>query len=144
MLRITQRIFLFLCSLFPAFLKDPELGRLGAAVLFQFLFPGNNRFVVHAFSFRLFPAYAHRKVRRTGAGMFGIAEGVLHDPVFQGMESDHCEPAARIQEIDHLLQRSFQHIQFPVAGDANRLKTAFGRMSVRPHLGRYRALYDLV
>ena len=74
-------------------------------------------------------ADADRKLFGTDTRIFVFFKNILNDPVLQRVEGDHCNPASVIQKIDHISKGIFQHIQFPVQFDPNRLKGSFGRVS---------------
>src|SRR5687768_655520 len=76
----------------------------------------------------LFPAAAHRKVRRTNTVSGQVAEEPLDDPVLERVIGDDRQSRAFLQPLDALSQALFQGGQLVVDGDAQRLEDARDRL----------------
>src|SRR5258708_36425204 len=58
------------------------------------------------------------------------AQKILHGAIFERVEADHGEPAARFQAIHRRVQAAIDRVEFAVDMDAQRLEAARRRMLV--------------
>ena len=90
------------------------------------------RFVTMS-EYRLIPARAHRKVRRTGAPLADSRKRVLHDAVLERVVADDRDPAARSEPRDRRATGLFERVELAVDLDSQSLEGPLG--GVRPRTG---------
>src|SRR5206468_5600575 len=73
---------------------------------------------------------ADGEVRRAGATALELAERVLDDPVLEGVEADHRDPAAGAEHLDGRRERGLELAELVVDGDPERLEDALCGMAV--------------
>ena len=97
-------------------------------VILQLLLTRKNRLFIDQLDDGLFSADADGIRGRASTTCGERVEGVLGSAVFQGMERDDCDSAARIQMVSDRFQRRLNDGYFGVDLDADRLKRLFGGM----------------
>ena len=76
--------------------------------------------------------HTDRQIRRADAIPRLLLEKLLDDPVLQRVKGDHCKTPARLEQIPGLDKRGFQHLDFPVDRNPDRLKRLCCRMDPSP------------
>ena len=110
------------------FFAHPEFCAAGAGISLQFLIRRYDGLTGNDLHLRLLTANANRKTGRAGAALGSACHGSFDDPVFQGMEGDHRQPAPVIQAGNGILHDLFHTAQLVIDSNADGLKAALGRM----------------
>src|SRR5262249_10571299 len=76
------------------------------------------------------------QVGRTDTAARCVAEAVLDDAVFQRVERDDGQPAARLDELERVVQAGLELAELVVDGDPQRLEGALGRVALAEARGR--------
>src|SRR5262249_57782288 len=76
------------------------------------------------------------EVGGTGAAGFRVAQELFDDPVLEGGEADHRQPAAGLRGFARRRKRILQRGELVVDGDPKRLEDALRRVAVTEARGR--------
>ena len=116
-----------------------KLGAAAARVAAGFLGACLYRFAVDGPQGGLAAAYADRVFGRAYAALLLLPDEELHDTVFERVERNHRQPAARLEHAHRGLQAFFQYLKLAVDGDAQRLEGLGGWVDGMARAARYPA-----
>ena len=108
-----------------AFLNDAKLCTMRTVVILQLFLAWKNRLFIDQLYDGLVPADTDGIRGRASTTCGERVEGVLGSAVFQGMERNDCNSAARIQMVSDRFQSRFNDGYFGIYFDADRLKRLF-------------------